>query len=249
MIEVVTLTPVARATVLRYGTDVRSVKNKATELTLPAVPLDTGRAALLRARSAAAKIIKIVQHIDYRLAHADVDGLIADTGFARYRQQTEIGKNIRKIDQSVLESAYFGINFLSKNSNNVRLRTTSLGGSVLVSPLPLDTRTLGLSELRIQRDDFKILKVTDDLSVLNSSPRVSSPTTTSSVGILSDTQIRGARETVKTALRIAGQKLSRLDALYSLISDKEGFLTKINPTRLSVDIRSLPRGSFVNVIG
>jgi len=154
-----------------------------------------------------------------------------------------------KIDKKVSDSAFEGINLLSRYSSRIRLRTTSLGGSILVSPFPLDVESIGLSNFRLQKNDFPAWAGADGANVQSASSRITSPPTTAQTGIISMDQVINARLTIQNTLVRVNKILSRLEGLNNLLESKEGFLTKINTAKLNIDIRSLPRGLLINIVG
>jgi hypothetical protein len=249
MIEATTVSPLIRARAIQFGREVRVADQKKNDIVLPAIPLKTSRSVVMRAKIATKDVIQLIEKIDYKLVQADIEGVIAETGHARYKRQAEIADLLRKIDKKVSDSAFEGISLLSRNSSSIRLRTTSLGGSILVSPLSLDIESIGLSKFRLQKNDFTAWTSADGGNVQSASPRVTSPPTTAQTGIISADQVINARLTIQNALARVNKILSRLEGLNNLLGSKEGFLTKINTAKLNIDIRSLPRGVLINVVG
>ena len=193
------------------------------------VGLSTSRTALNQAVSAGKIVKEFLTKLRSTIIYASVEGIIANSQSVRFSRQGEVAVLLGQIDQAADLAAYEGINIISSKGTAVRLETTATGGTLVVQPRPLDVLGLQLSELAITPHDLMGLGLSD-------------------FGIISDKDAADALEKVDRAISIAGSRLNDLIGIQNVFAGASDFLTHINPTRLKVDARSLPPGTFLNIV-
>jgi hypothetical protein len=193
------------------------------------VSLNTSRTALNQAVSAGNIVKEFLAELRSTIIHASLEGVIAGSQNVRFSRQGEVAIMLLQIDQTVNLAAYEGINIISSKGNAVRLQTTANGGALVVQPRPLDVVGLQLSELAITPLDLVGLGL-------------------SNLGIISDNDVADALKKVDRAILIAGSRLNDLIGIQNVFVGTRDFLTQINPTNFGVDARSLPPGTFLNIV-
>ncbi len=194
-----------------------------------AVGLSTSRTALNQAVSAGNIVKEFLAKLRSTIIHASLEGVIANSQSVRFSRQGEVAVMLGQIDQAVDLAAHEGINIISSKGSAVRLQTNSTGGALVVQPRPLDVVGLQLSELAITPLDLVGLGLAD-------------------FGIISDKDVAEALEKVDHAILIAGARLNDLVGFQNVFAGARDFLTQINPTNFRVDARSLPPGTFLNIV-
>lgn len=191
--------------------------------------LATSRTALDKALEAGKFILENLSKIQSQLLHADMDGVVADSTAARFRRQGEIAVLLAEIDQAVSLAENNGVNLIASTSSDYVLSTTTEGGTLRVSPQPLDTPGLNIAGLSIQPLDTLSLGL-DDL------------------GIISNQDIADAHEAIDTALKIATYRFSLLEELGNVVNSGSSFLSQINNLLNQIDATNLPAGTFIDVV-
>lgn len=65
---------------------------------------------------------------------------------------SEVNLAVRRVDALVNDAGFAGANLISSAAGNVSLQTTAFGGSVEITPQPLDSAGLGLRNLNLLSD-------------------------------------------------------------------------------------------------
>ncbi|MBR9972877.1 hypothetical protein [Magnetospirillum sulfuroxidans] len=112
--------------------------------------LAEGRLAAQAAVSGAGTILDSLYALRGKLDVADGLSIPSQrTDATRFSVQSDIGRLIAGIDQTVAQSAVGGLNLISDPSSTVRIQTSTLGGVVTIATQPLDSESLGLSGLSV----------------------------------------------------------------------------------------------------
>lgn len=174
-----------------------------------ATPLETSKVAVSKALDTAEFVLTQLDKLESEIFHANMDGKVADSSAARFSRQGTVAVMLRQIDQAVSQAEYKDINLVSSNGREVRLQTSGDGGSMLVSPRPMDTRGLGLETVAITAVDVRGLGIAD-------------------LGIIAQTDVEKALELVANAKKVARSRMDDLAGIAAIFDGEESFLDKIN---------------------
>lgn len=177
---------------------------------------------ILEALGSLANALRISSHSSLVSAQASVEP--GGTRVSRVNIQSE-GRRLLEAINSLVDGAGFrGANFISSDARRIQIQTTRYGGSVIVTPQPLDTRGLGLGT----PDIFGKL---------------------SDFNALSDIDVQTVLAAVGNAINLAGNRLQNLQVLERGLGFNTAALQEFARVLSQGRSNVLPPGSAVNLIG
>lgn len=177
---------------------------------------------ILEALGSLAAALRVSNHSSLVSAQASVEP--GGTRLSRVNIQSE-GRRLLEAINSLVDSAGFrGANFISSDARRIQIQTTRYGGSVVVTPQPLDTRGLGLGA----PDIFGKL---------------------SDFSALSDIDVQTVLAAVGNAIVLAGNRLQNLQVLERGLGFNTAALQEFARVLSQGRSNVLPPGSAVNLIG
>jgi len=162
---------------------------------------------------------------------ADHSALVSPSAFvqpggtrvSRVNIQADSRRLLESINRLVAEAEIRGANFISSEARPIVVQTSRFGGSLTVTPQPLDTRGLGIGE----PDIFDRL---------------------SSFRALSDDEVNAVVASIANAIVLAGTRIQNLETLQRGIGFSTAAAQDFARVLSGGLSDSLPRGSVVNLV-
>ncbi len=243
--DVSTVTSAARVTATELRASLRDlgtqeISRNATNAT---VGLKDSATAVTKGLEAGKFIQETLEKIRTELFQGDMDRTVLDDENYRFKRQSTIALLLGNIDNAVAQAEHENVNLISSKSNQVRLRTTPYGGTMLVQPKPLDTNGLGIGEVAITAMDLRSLGLEN-------------------FGMIADSDSKKAAEMIDHAITLAANRMDELKEVAAVMQTKDTFLSAINNVRKENDKNfdptfdntppktlDLSRGLFVDIFG